>query len=122
VAWVTLPVAVYHVNQRIRLNSSPDQILMPFLAQLVRRSSGAQMLLMTVRSATKDHIEKIAKAEDEKDPHVAAAPKGQSSFHFVHSSLSPNVITRSTEAKTLAFVANAIDSALELNGSTPEES
>jgi hypothetical protein len=119
---VTLPVAVYHVNQRIRLNSSPDQILMPFLAQLVRRSSGAQMLLMTVRSATKDHIEKIAKAEDEKDPHVAAAPKGQSSFHFVHSSLSPNVIRRSTEAKTLAFVTKAIDSALELNGSSPEES
>ena len=87
---------------------------MPFLTQLMRLSSGAQMLLMTVRSATKDHIEKVTKAEDASNPHVAAAPKGQTSFHFVHSSLSPNVITRNTEAK-------AIDSALELNGSGPEE-
>jgi hypothetical protein len=79
------------------------------------------MLLMTVRSAAKDHIEKAATAEDASDPHSASAPTGQSSFHFVYSNLSPNVITRSTEAKTLAFVTKAIDSALELNGSSPEE-
>ncbi|TAQ84641.1 hypothetical protein B7494_g7038 [Chlorociboria aeruginascens] len=44
VSWVTLPVIVYHVNQRIRLNASPDEVLMPFLAQLGRRTSGALMI------------------------------------------------------------------------------
>jgi hypothetical protein len=107
---------VYHVNQRIRLNSPPDQVLMPFLAQLVRRTSGALMLLMLVRSATKDHIEAITNGEDQDDTSVTAPSKGATKFRFIHSTLSRNVVTRGTEARLLAFVTKAIDSALELNG------
>jgi len=74
------------------------------------------MLLMTMRSATKDHIEKIAKAEEDAEPTPPARTPGSSSFRFVHSNLSQNVVPRSKEAKMLAFVTKAIDSALEYNG------
>ena len=77
---------------------------MPFLAQLVRRTSGALMLLLTVRSATKDHIGDIVEE--------ITSNKG---FSFVHSGLSPPV-PRRKEAELLAFVARAIDDALERNG------
>lgn len=74
------------------------------------------MLLMTVRSATKDEIEKITQAEHIADNTTHALTTGPSSFHFVHSSQSHNSVDRSTEVRLLAFVTNAIDSALELNG------
>ncbi|KUJ06339.1 uncharacterized protein LY89DRAFT_790625 [Mollisia scopiformis] len=146
VAWVTLPVAVYHVNNRIRTNTPPDQILMPFLAQLVRRSSGAQMLLMTVRTATRDQIEKIARAEYDSEREGEAGARaggvgvgvggagggggggggggsgggsggGYKGFQFVHSRFSEVKVTRSTEARLLACVTRAVDEALEANGS-----
>jgi len=74
------------------------------------------MLLMLVRSATKDHIETITNGGDTIDTAIAGPMKGGSSFRFVHSTLSQNVVTRSTEARLLSFVMRAIDSALELNG------
>lgn len=126
VAWVTLPVAVFHVSQRIRLDSPPDKVLMPFLAQLVRRSSGAQMLLMTVRTATRDQVEKIAQAEqdgsgDSKRSGFKTVPSDN--FRFVHhSTSSQGAVNRSTEARTLAVVTKAIDVALESNGSSQSES
>ncbi|KAF8854311.1 hypothetical protein BDZ45DRAFT_45449 [Acephala macrosclerotiorum] len=122
VAWVTLPVAVYHVKTRLNTNNPPDQILMPFLAQLVRRSSGAQMLLMTVRTATRDQIEKIARAEYASGTASSRSSGndiggGSKGFQFVHSSFSEVKVTRSTEAKLLACVTRAVDEALEANGS-----
>lgn len=123
VAWVTLPVAIYHVTNRILPNSSPDQILMPFLAQLVRRSSGAQMVLMNIRTATRDQLEKITRAEYDselsaksnrtEDINDGAGYKG---FQFVHSSLSKMCVNRSTEARLLASVTKQVDEALESNG------
>jgi hypothetical protein len=114
VSWITLAAAVYHVNQRIRLNATPDQVLMPFLAQLVRRTSGALYMIMTVRNATKDHIEKITNLEDEEP---RSTPSG---FTFVHSGLSEPVIPRRKEAKLLAFVTKTLDYALEWNGISQE--
>jgi len=116
VSWITLPVAVYHVNQRIRLNATPDEVLMPFLAQLVRRTSGALMLLLTVRTATKDHIAEVAEGSGAQSSIMST----HTGFSFVHSGLSPNSIPRSREAKLLACVTKAIDSALEFNGSTQQ--
>lgn len=110
VSWITLPVAVYHVDQRLRADSAPDKILMPFLAQLVRRTSGALMLLLTVRGATKDHL------GESPFPTNSATQPEQSRFTFVHSCLSPATVRKGEEAKLLASVTKAIDSALELNG------
>jgi len=76
----------------------------------VRRTSGALMLLLTVRSATKDHIGEI----------TSGTPASHSGFSFVHSGLSKDSIPRSKEAKLLSFVTKAIDSALELNGSAQQ--
>jgi hypothetical protein len=109
-SWVTLPAAVYHVNQRIRLGSQPDKVLMPFLAQLVRRTTGALMLLMTVRSATKDYIEKIANVEDDE---VSAPSSG---FTFINSGISEPEVPQRREAELLAFVSRVVDCALESNG------
>lgn len=67
------------------------------------------MLLLTVRSATKDHIGEITEAR-----------ASNAGFSFVHSGLSQGAIPRSKEAKLLAFVTKAIDSALELNGSAQQ--
>ncbi|RFU30621.1 hypothetical protein B7463_g5723, partial [Scytalidium lignicola] len=122
-SWVTVPFAVYHVNHSMRDVSSPDNLLQPFFSQLVRRSSGAQMLLMTVRSATKVHIENTIKAEEQASDNVSSRRKSNTTtFNFVHSNLSQEAIPRSTEANTLAFVTKAIDYALERNGSnSPEE-
>jgi hypothetical protein len=81
---------------------------MPFLAQLIRRSSGALMLLMTVRSATKDYIEKISGREE---------GNRNGNLQFVHSRFSKMEAERSTEAKLLASVTREVDAALEKNGS-----
>ncbi|KAH8803134.1 hypothetical protein F5884DRAFT_861470 [Xylogone sp. PMI_703] len=123
-SWVTVPFAVYHVDHSMRDNPSSDNLFQPFFSQLVRRSSGAQMLLMTVRSATKVHIEKTIKEEEQASDHFSASNRKSNgaTFNFVHSNLSQKAIPRSTEANTLAFVTKAIDYALERNGSnSPEE-
>ncbi|PVH74660.1 hypothetical protein DL98DRAFT_658625 [Cadophora sp. DSE1049] len=124
VSWVTLPVAVYHVNQLIRQNSTPDQVLMPFLAQLVRRTSGALMLLRTVRAATRDYMEKIAEGEDEVESgkHGIGGRKvpGEMRLRFVYEGFERNEESRTAEAKLLACVTRVVDEALELNGSSQE--
>lgn len=112
-----LNTAVYHVDQRMRLNSTPDEVLMPFMAQLVRRTSGALMVLLTVRSATKDHFEELTKATTTTSAPTRASHSG---FSFVHSGLSHNPVPRSREAKLLSFVTKAVDCALEFNGSSQQ--
>lgn len=87
---------------------------MPLLAQLVRRTSGAFSMLVTVRNATKIHIDKISHEEDDSSNSSA---KG---LTFVHSTFSKTTVSRSKEATLLAFVTRDIDSALELNGSGRE--
>ncbi|KAH7333080.1 hypothetical protein BKA65DRAFT_596698 [Rhexocercosporidium sp. MPI-PUGE-AT-0058] len=124
VSWVTLPVAVYHVNQLIRQNSTPDQVLMPFLAQLVRRTSGALMLLRTVRAATRDHIERITEAENAGD-NATLTDGGQKRadtvrLKFVYEGFDRAGENRIAEAKLLACVTKVVDEALELNGSRQE--
>jgi len=85
---------------------------MPFLAQLVRRTSGALYMLLTVRSATKDHIGVITETSEV----TSAMREHHSGFSFVHSGLIQDAVPRSKEAKLLACVMKVIDTALELNG------
>lgn len=133
VSWVTLPVAVYHVHQLIRQNSTPDQVLMPFLAQLVRRTSGALMLLRTVRAATRDFLEKITEeGEDEVEGRKVGEKEneggkmkgaGEMRLRFVYEGFEGNERdedSRGAEARLLACVARVVDEALELNGSSRE--
>lgn len=89
---------------------------MPFLAQLVRRTSGALMLLQTVRRATKDHLVEIS----ESPAFFSTNEQAQTRFTFVHSGLTQATIPKGQEAKLLASVSKAIDSALELNGSSQQ--
>jgi hypothetical protein len=115
-SWITLPVAVYHVNQQIRKDSTPDKVLMPFLAQLVRRTSGALLLLLVVRGTTKDHIGEVT--DRDKPSALSTTQPTHSGFTFVHSGLTHASVQRDKEAKLLAYVTKAIDSALELNGTS----
>jgi len=84
------------------------------------------MLLMTVRTATRDQIEKFAEADHASEEVFSKKRSeleggtggGYKDFQFVHSAFSPIAVTRSTEARLLACVARAVDEALETNGST----
>jgi hypothetical protein len=93
------------------------------------------MLLMTVRTATRDQIEKIARAEYDSEIRTdlngeiggdgnagsgGGVGNGYKGFQFVHSRFSENRVTRSTEARLLACVTRAVDEALEANGSLRE--
>lgn len=84
---------------------------------------------MTVRAATRDQIEKIARAEYDEDidrntsKGIAGIAEGgegggaaYKGFQFVHSRFSEVKVTRSTEARLLACVTRAVDEALEANG------
>lgn len=84
---------------------------------------------MTVRTATRDQIERIAKAEYESENSTKASRIGKDNgeeaengsggykgFQFVHSNLSKMCVNRSTEARLLASVTKQVDEALESNG------
>jgi hypothetical protein len=59
VTWIALPVAVYYVNQNVEVNQSPDKVLLPFLNQFMRRTSGAQYLFSALTKAMKDFLQRL---------------------------------------------------------------
>jgi len=114
VAWVGLPTAVYHVNQQIMLNSSPDKVLMPCLNRFMRRTTGAQAVFLVLTNATKEFLRELNQTSQEAEVpgYRRIAP---STYRPATLSAGRSTNFRITEAKVLAHVTKALDAALELN-------
>ena len=113
VSWVTLPVAVYYVNQHVRLNPSPDRVLVPFLNRFMRRTTGAQFLFLALTKALKEFLQRLNKNQVSDGTGFARklAPSTDRSDQ-----IDPawKAGTKVVEAKILAYVTTALDSTLEL--------
>jgi len=100
----------------MKVNSSPDEILMSFLSQhLSRRSKGAEALSSLITSATKKLLDEIPPLTASKMAEVARIeaqlPLKIEGGNSVHRS-----VDREAEAGVLASVTRTIDVALEGGG------
>ena len=112
VSWVTLPVAVYHVNRHVKPNPAPDRVLMPFLNRFMRRTTGAQFLFLALNKALKEFLEQ--KCEDGGGRKTKARKIAPAAYHTDHAPPPSEVRTTFQEAKVLAYVTKALDHTLEL--------
>jgi hypothetical protein len=115
VAWIALPVAVYYVSEYVAHESKPDDVMIPFLRQLTKRSNGAELISRILSSATKDTLVEmeIPALSDDQD-----MPLGLKIPHQNKEDGSPGqtFITEETEARMLAAITKVLNLALELNG------
>lgn len=110
VTWVTLPVAVYYVNQHVKLNPSPDRVLVPFLNRFMRRTTGAQFLFLALTKALKE-FNKNSQPLNRGDPEPNLAPLASRLDQVDPVRKARNNMV---EARILAYVTKALDSTLEL--------
>ena len=113
VSWVTLPVAVYYVNQHSRLNPSPDRVLVPFLNRFMRRTTGAQYLFLALTKALKEFLHRLKKNQNS-DRADFARKLAPSTNRFDEIDQEWKATTTLVEAKILAYVTTALNSTLEL--------
>ena len=110
VSWVTLPVAVYYVNQHVKNNPSPDRVLVPFLNRFMRRTTGAQFLFLALTKALKEFLQRLNKTHGTNFARMLApSTDGLDQIDPAYRARN-NVV----EAKLLAYVTTALNSTLEL--------
>jgi hypothetical protein len=114
VSWVTLPVAVYYVNQHVRLNPSPDRVLMPFLNRFMRRTTGAQFLFLALTKAVKDFLQRANDSNQVSNVATFGRKLSPSTNPFEQVDPPWKARNNVAEAKILAYVTKALDSTLEL--------
>lgn len=113
VSWVTLPVAVYYVNQHIKLDPSPDMVLVPFLNRFMRRTTGAQFLFLALTKALKEFLQRLKKNQESNG--AGSAPKLAPSADDPDKIYPPwKARNNIVEAQILAYVTTALNSTLEL--------
>lgn len=108
--WVTLPVAVYYVNQHVKPTPSPDRVLVPFLNRFMRRTTGAQFLFLALTKAMKEFLQRDQGTGRATGLGRKLAP---ATYHVDHAVSAWNAGNSVVEARILAHVTKVLDSTLE---------
>lgn len=110
VSWITLPVAVYYVHQHVKLNPSPDKVLMPFLNRFMRRTTGAQFLFLALTKALKEFLRRLNESNQASRLERSITP---ATDHLSNTNSAWNAGDSLVEAKILAHVTRSLDCTLE---------